>query len=1398
MTTDKVKVAILGGGMGSIATAYSLTATPALRDKYDVTIYQIGWRIGGKGASGRNLDPEFGARIEEHGLHIWFGFYDNAFRMMRDCYQELARDPSLPLATFEAAFKPADDFVVYENYDHRWIPRLFRAPRNNRKPGNLETVPQFWEIAENALRWFLSFWVSTARPAATAKAPNSHLTLSGEGLKVAADLGLDLLHLQSIGPEGLIHVASELAAACVAGLTFPVDPFALLSTLLDDFRDWLWNDWAQNHLDDDDIRFLFTTFDLLTTILEGILADDVLGQGLSSINDKDFIEWLSDHGAKDITLETSVFVRMPYSAAFAFLAGDINQGNIAAGVALSVLLWSLFTYSGALFFKMQAGMGDTVFAPFYQVLLDRKVAFKFFHAVDRLHIANGSIVSIDVIEQVQLKADTYNPLVEFKRLPCWPSEPLWDQIVRGEALKRRFMRDGVDLEADRAPFGSEAKTLRLGADFHLVVLGISVEALKDICGELYEDDHKFQKMIDSSSTTMTQAFQLWLNKDVGHLGWRFGKQFIMSTYVEPLDTWADMSQLIPAEAWPAEAGVKSIQYFCGVIEDRDTDPPEDQSAVSARAKKNAINYLRHDAKEIWPSAFKRGRFDWNILIDPYDQAGQRRFDSQFVRANFSKSERYVLSPAGSIEYRLKTNGTKYTNLFLAGDWTDCGGNAGCVECAVTSGMLAARAIIGSQEKIRREDDMWLTPTSTTFTGALWGGVKTALSVAQIEAGQVAAAGIEFVTKVSRPTTPVSDPSLVEIGHRLLGDARATFDLGLEATMWSASTAAKIAKATPVQHGPIQPAPVARKIVIIGGGVAGMSAAQELAERGHKVEVYECQGIPGGKARSFGKAHTGENGLKDLPGEHGFRFFPGYYRHVIDTMRRIPCGRDKHVTDNLKSVEHVVFATADAPILIAPAEFPESWDAMLEALESLIKIARNVPAIESLWFLNRLLVYATSCDDRRLVKFEPRSWLEFTDATNRSEAFNKFYVQGMSRCAVACRADRISARTAATFILQLLFKLAAPGEQVDRVLVGPTNEVWIEPWLAYLKCLRVDYCTNSRLVKFNCNDKQITSVVINDPDGNECTVTADYYLVAIPFDKLKDLITAEMVKIDSDLALIKKLQCDWMNGIQFYFSEPPPIPPGHVVYFDSPWALTSISQELFWSNDRKISDTYGDGKVNAILSVDISNWDSMKNADDLTEQEIADEVLNQIRKHKGYSGPILSREQPLDRMLDPDIVIQPGKKITNSEPLLINVKDTWQYRPCAVTKIPNLLLASDYVRTYTDLATMEGANEAARCAVNGILDKTEHPFFDRCEVWPLQEPDILAPIRLLDQLLFNLGLDNPLDMTFAELEKHGGVNWLQTYSASLSNVGQLTDSEKTALFDMFKVLTGVQGALFDLI
>src|SRR5262249_36831918 len=104
MTARKpVRVAIIGGGCAGMAAAFELTR-PQHAGQFAVTVYQLGWRLGGKGASGRGP----AGRIEEHGLHLWMGFYENAFRLMRECYAELGRDPrQCPIADWRDAFEPA-------------------------------------------------------------------------------------------------------------------------------------------------------------------------------------------------------------------------------------------------------------------------------------------------------------------------------------------------------------------------------------------------------------------------------------------------------------------------------------------------------------------------------------------------------------------------------------------------------------------------------------------------------------------------------------------------------------------------------------------------------------------------------------------------------------------------------------------------------------------------------------------------------------------------------------------------------------------------------------------------------------------------------------------------------------------------------------------------------------------------------------------------------------------------------------------------------------------------------------------------------------------------------------------------------------------------------------------
>ena len=704
----KKRVAIVGGGCASLTAAYELSR-PDHCGRYEVTVFQMGFRLGGKGASSRGVAN----RIEEHGLHLWLGFYENAFKLMRECYAELNRDPSTcRITTWQEAFEPAPWVAVVDRVPSGgWEPWVAYFPQGKGLPG--DPIANHNPLSVSGyLRQAISLLLELLRSAAQKQGQSgceSSAPPNPSGPEVFVEAAERLLRYGQLATIAAIFEAADMLRVAL-GVAFP-PPFRngeFLMPLIDAIASAARRQLEMLIGGDRELLHIWEVVDLIITILRGAtlfgLAIDP--RGFDAINDYDWREWLGFCGANKRSLDSG-FVRGIYDLVFAFEEGDVSRPRIAAGVALRGAMRMFFTYRGSLFWRMTAGMGEIVFSPLYETLRKRGVRFEFFHRLKNVKLApsvpgeNAYVEALEFDVQAKTKhGHEYHPFVQIDGLPCWPTQCLYDQLEDGDTLRR----ENVQFESPWETRFAGTKTLHVVEDFDFVVLGVPISVIPHVGKELIERSPRWRAMTEHVRSVATQSFQLWMREDTEELGWRH-PPVNLSGYVEPFDTWADMSHLIGAEGWSKPIG--SIAYFCSVLPD--ATPPgmvrsdEYVEAMRQVVRGNSIRFLSHDIKPLWPKAVaKDGSFRWEILASELDGTpegddlrGEKRFDTQYWTANVNPSERYTLSLPGTIKYRISPLDMTFDNLTIAGDWTQSGLDSGCIESAVMSGKLAAHALSGS-------------------------------------------------------------------------------------------------------------------------------------------------------------------------------------------------------------------------------------------------------------------------------------------------------------------------------------------------------------------------------------------------------------------------------------------------------------------------------------------------------------------------------------------------------------------------------------------------------------------------------------------------------------------------------------------------------------------------------
>jgi uncharacterized protein with NAD-binding domain and iron-sulfur cluster len=609
-THRRTRVLILGGGLGALATALALTDTPSRRERFAVTVLAQGHRLGGKGASWRN--PDAGDRIEEHGIHVIFGFYHNFLRLMRQVFHELTRAPGAVFpATFDEAFSPRWD-VAFADGNHTLPLRLPRAA-----PG----------------------WGARAPRLADLKAAAQALLGRSEGLA---------------GGFGQV-----LKGALTAWLPSSIHPESTLGEQLAEF---------------------------LTVFARGVLALAAdLEKSFDDLDPLDFRAWLRHHGASEALLAGPV-VQAPYDAVFAYQGGDFTQPRLAAGLAVRGLLRLALFYDEALYHVMNAGMGECVFAPVYEVLLARGVTVELLRKVRQVEFRGGRARRVKVLRQAALAPGLarYQPLVTVGTTPCWTRRPDPAQLPE--------LAPGADLYSDADASAASEDEYRDGEHYDHVVCALPAPVTARV---LTHDGVTELARISRIATVATVQVQTWHTRALEGLGWTPGA-LAAGGFFQPLNTFLVCDRLLPRERFGPNPPA-GLLYACGPWPAAWALDPEDAAARAwegTYARSQGLDFVRRELGRLLPRGRRAGLAELSHGVFWAPPATPDPVEFQYVRLNIDRSDRYVLALPGSLVDRPRATHPLRPNLHFAGDWTRNGVDIPCMEAAVVSALQVAQGLTG--------------------------------------------------------------------------------------------------------------------------------------------------------------------------------------------------------------------------------------------------------------------------------------------------------------------------------------------------------------------------------------------------------------------------------------------------------------------------------------------------------------------------------------------------------------------------------------------------------------------------------------------------------------------------------------------------------------------------------
>lgn len=440
------------------------------------------------------------------------------------------------------------------------------------------------------------------------------------------------------------------------------------------------------------------------------------------------------------------------------------------------------------------------------------------------------------------------------------------------------------------------------------------------------------------------------------------------------------------------------------------------------------------------------------------------------------------------------------------------------------------------------------------------------------------------------------------------------------------------------------------VTIIGGGLAGMTAALRLLERGFHVSIFETTPRLGGKA--------GANRNGSDYNDHGFHIFPNWYVNIWRLVEELD------IRDNFVDIEDISE--------LRVGKFPSF--ATLRSIASLRYVWRNLtsgfmPIPDMFVFFYAMLDLASQPYRLRL-PLDHVSVAGFLNSRFYATKGLEQRLQELILKAITMPGYNVSAMTVRK-VLRFWFKSPSP---LVRILRGNLQEYFIEPIRNKLQELGCEIHFSQRLERLQTRGSRVTHLHFTDQTTQKPTVAEpDLVILAIPPEKIVKLLDDDLYAAASSLSKILYLESQPMVALDIYLTRKiKELPREHVNLADTQFGLSFIDVSGTWQ-----------GYDTTALNVIASDFSSVRT---LSDQKAVDLLIEEFRRYVPFEKTEISH-----------FVFQPHRE----EPLFLNTDGAWHFRPKTSTELSNLYLAGDYCRSYVDLTSMEAAVASGLVAAEAI-------------------------------------------------------------------------------------------------